>query len=484
MKKILKELDKEDLVEISSRLDSYVSFVSDKKRKVLIENIKKKPNDETINVIDQQIRYFASSDIASACRKALGKEPYVSSDVMLDDIIDKMKFNINKHLPLEDKLKRIVKEIVRKELVNAKPEDIAKMLKANDIDYSDISEVIHLIEQDEGDVVETMIESLGQSLATSLIFSIIQKAILLIAGQTALRIVTGQIAKRTPGLQILGPIIWALTGAWLVFDLQNIAYRKTIPICLFIGMKLISKEVENKAELRRKEDDKYNSLENKETKRLIKESKDLKEKYKKLTEENKNAEKVLEQEQKKQERLNNLETEKITKAHEELRVRYNNLVLKNSKEDKFGIKRYNFKVGQVRGIRDVFPNAIGIKADSLIMQDSYIRGKEYELDNLLRQFLNLDIIKPNTKITFISMYKYGEAPNVLYKEMNPRLKSLCEKYGLIFVTLKLRRNNEVHSRFFIFENTEMIVENSPDHSFYNLDRNNFAFRTFEEIKFK
>jgi hypothetical protein len=80
--------------------------------------------------------------------------------------------------------------------------------------------------------------------------------------------------------------------------------------------------------------------------------------------------------------------------------------------------------------------------------------------------------------------KYGEAENVLLKEMNPKLKKICDKYDLVFGTLKLRKNNEVHSRFFLFENEEMIVENSPDHSFYNLDRNKFAFRTFEEIKFK
>lgn len=484
MKEILKKLDKEDFLEISNRLDNYVSFTNDKKRKKIIDSISKKPTEEAVNLVDSQIRYFASSDIASACRKVIGREPYVSSEEMLDDIIKKMRFNVNKHLPLEDKLKRIVKEIVRKELVDAKPEDLEKMLKKTDIDYTDIEEVIYLIEQDDGDIVKTMIESLGYNIATSLIFSIIQRTIMVVAGETAMRILAAQFIKRNPGLQMLGPVVWTLTGAWLIFDLQNTAYRKTIPINLYIGMKLIAQEVEEEDRLKRIEDDKYNSLENEVTKRFIKENEELKSKYKEIKEEKENIEKESERELRVKSTKYDIESKKLLKENEDLRKRYNDLVVKNGQVKKMGIKKHEFKVGQIRGIRDVFPSAIGIKADKLIMQDSYIRGKENELDNLLRQFLNLNIIKPKTNIVFISMVKYGEAENVLLKEMNPKLKKICDKYDLVFGTLKLRKNNEVHSRFFLFENEEMIVENSPDHSFYNLDRNKFAFRTFEEIKFK
>ena len=133
MKKILKELEKQDFIEISNNLDSYISFVDDKKRKDLILKMKKKkkPTEELVSLIDKQIRYFASSDIASACRKAMNKEPHVSSEEMVDDIIKKMKFNINKHLPLEDKLKRLVKEIVRKEISKQKTIRIRKDVSKN-----------------------------------------------------------------------------------------------------------------------------------------------------------------------------------------------------------------------------------------------------------------------------------------------------------------------------------------------------------------
>ncbi len=475
MKNILKKLNKEDFVYISKRLNSNISFINDKKRNQLVDEIKNKSNENILSLMDNHIRYFASADIASAYRSLINKAPYVSTHVMLDDIINKLKFNINKHLSEEDKLKRIVKEIVRKELKDAKPEDVEKMLNATDLNYSDISEVIHLIEKNDSDIVTTMIEHLGHNITSGIVSSIIQKTILVVAGETALRVLAGQFLKRNPGLQVLGPAIWVLTGAWIAFDLQGTAYRKTIPVCLYIGMKLISKDVEEAEEQRRLENDKYNSFENKETKRILKENEKLKAKYNKLVENN---------DSNKKNNFNETQTNKIKKDHDKLRQQYNSLVLKNSQSEKMGIKKHSFKVGQVRGIRDVFPSAIGIEADTLIIQDSYIRGKEREMDDLLRQFLNLKIIKANTEITFISLAKYGDIPAVLLKEMNPKLKSVCKKNGLTFGTLKLKSNNEVHSRFFIFENKEMIIENNPDHSFYNLDRNKFAFNTFEEIIFK
>lgn len=489
MKSILKQLNKEDFVYISERLDSYISFTSDKKRKKLIDGLKKKkkPNDEIIDLVDSQIRYFASSDVASACRKAMGKEPHVSSDEMLDDIAKKMKFNINKYLPIEDKLRRLVKEIVRKELIDAKPEDLEKMLKKSDLNYTDIEEVIRLIDLDGGDIVETMIEHLGQNLATGLIFEILQRAIVLIAGETALRVLAAQFIRKNPGFQMLGPAVWVLTGAWLAFDLQGPAYRKTIPICLYIGMKLISKDVKAKNKKKRAEDDQYNSLENEETQRIIKENEELRAKHKTLNDEIKSLEKeaaTAESNFNKNKNQQNFQSKKLEEEHEKLRKQYNALVLKNSQSQKMGIKKLDFQVGQVRGIRDVFPSAIGMKANKMTIQDSYIRGKENEMEDLLRQFLNLNIISTGTEITFVSLVKYGEVPGNLYKEMNPKLKEICDKYDLKFMTLKLRRNNEVHSRFFAFENEDMLYENNPDHSFYNLDRNNFAFRTFEEIKFK
>ncbi|MNP77743.1 hypothetical protein D3C76_1752300 [compost metagenome] len=42
--------------------------------------------------------------------------------------------------------------------------------------------------------------------------------------------------KRNPWLNALGPWMWALSAAWLAFDVQGPAYRKTVPICLYLGV--------------------------------------------------------------------------------------------------------------------------------------------------------------------------------------------------------------------------------------------------------
>lgn len=465
MKDIFKKLEHNDLVYISNQLNTPFSMFSDKKRNNFIQ--KDESRESSISLLEIQTRYFASSNIASFIRKITGKEAYVDTEIMIEDIIKKFGFNINKHLSQEDKLKRLVKELVRRELVDSKPKDLEKTLNTANINYNDISEIIHLIEKNDSDIIETMIEELGEELAINLIFSIVKKAIFLIAGETALSFFAYQMAKKAPGLQMLGPILWIATGAWFVFDLQNTAYRKTIPICLYTGMKLISQDVLREKEIKQIEEDKYNSFESEVAQKIAADNLLLKKEYNDLLE----KETLILKEK------NETNIEHFKNQNEEL-------IKRNKQLESMGIRKYDFKVGEVRGIRDIFPRAIGMKADKLLIQDSYIRGKEHEMDNLLRQFLNLNIIKDNTEITFVSMVKFNEVPGIILKEMNPKLKDICSKHNLKFSTLKLKNNNEVHSRLFKFENKEMIVENNPDHSFYNLNKKKFAFKTFEEISFK
>ncbi|MGL6258992.1 hypothetical protein [Vibrio sp. WXL210] len=499
MKDVFDKLGNEDLVYISSQLDSNFSFFNDKKRNELIA--KNESREESIALLEEQTLYFASSNIASVFRKMIGKSAYIETEEMIDDIIKKFGFNINKHLSKEDKLKRLVKELVRKELVDTKPEELEKTLNAVNINYNDISEVIHLIEKNDSDIIETMIEELGEELVVNLVSSIVKKAIVLIAGQTAIRFFAYQLAKKFPGLQILGPILWIATGAWFVFDLQNTAYRKTIPICLYSGMKLISQEVLEEKERKQLEEDRYNSFESEVAQRMAADNLLLKERYNELLKQEtlslmkkndkETAKRVAANKQLLKEKYTGIIEKKTSLIKEEseaeierLNNKYEELVIRNKQLESMSIRKYDFKVGEVRGIRDIFPRAVGMKANKLLIQDSYIRGKEYEMDNLLRQLLNLNTIAENAEIEFVSMVKFNEVPGVLFKEMNPRLESICSKHNLKFSTLQLKSNNEVHSRLFKFENSEMVVENNPDHSFYNLNKKKFAFKTFEEISFK
>ena len=93
MKKILQKCTKEDFEYLSEVLDSYVAFTDDRKRKNLLAEYPQSKN-ELIDLVDKQIRYYGSSDIAYAFRSIFAKDAGVSADEIVSDVADKMKVKI------------------------------------------------------------------------------------------------------------------------------------------------------------------------------------------------------------------------------------------------------------------------------------------------------------------------------------------------------------------------------------------------------
>lgn len=81
-----------------------------------------------------------------------------------------------------------------------------------------------------------LLKVLGQKITLGIIETIIVSLITQIIGREAAKVLVKEIMKRNPWINALGPAVWVLSGAWLAFDLQGPAYRKTIPICLYLGI--------------------------------------------------------------------------------------------------------------------------------------------------------------------------------------------------------------------------------------------------------
>ena len=85
-------------------------------------------------------------------------------------------------------------------------------------------------------VLPFIFELLGAKVALGLVETIAVSIIAQIVGKAAAAALVKEVVKRNPWLNSLGPIMWAISGTWLAFDLQGPAYRKTVPICLYLGM--------------------------------------------------------------------------------------------------------------------------------------------------------------------------------------------------------------------------------------------------------
>lgn len=239
MKQILARCEQVDLEYLSDVLDSYFSFTNDSGRRDLLNKSRESTaaKADLINLLDKQIRYYGSSDVAYAVRSALSSDGGVSALKVIEDVCGKLKVTIKHGGTIESRLERLVSAVVEKELISKSPDELAEAFKkigVGDADAKLIKE--HLIKNGEVAVLPIVFQILGPKVALGIIETIIVSLIAQIIGREAAKALVKEVIKRNPWLNALGPVMWALSGAWLAFDLQGPAYRKTVPICLYLGV--------------------------------------------------------------------------------------------------------------------------------------------------------------------------------------------------------------------------------------------------------
>jgi len=239
MKEILSKCKHEDLEYLSQVLDSNLSFTDDRKRKGLLAASKN--NEESrqalIDLIDKQIRYYGSSDFAYRGRHILNKKAGVSDVVLINDVCKQLKVKIKKGGSFESKLERMVKAVVEKELHSKSPQELVKSFKEIGVGKADKELIMkHLKSSGKVAVLPVLMQTLGPRVVPGIIEIIVASIIEKIIGRAAAKQLVKEFAKRNPWLNSMGPVIWALSGAWLVFDIQGPAFRKTIPVMLYLGV--------------------------------------------------------------------------------------------------------------------------------------------------------------------------------------------------------------------------------------------------------
>ena len=102
---------------------------------------------------------------------------------------------------------------------------------------ADIKQIMeHIEENGKVAILPVIYQYVGATAATGIIEAIAISIIAQFIGKEAAKHLVKEIIKRNPWLASLGPALWTISGAWLAFDLQGPAYRKTIPICLYLGV--------------------------------------------------------------------------------------------------------------------------------------------------------------------------------------------------------------------------------------------------------
>ena len=241
MKAILEKCGYADFEYLSKVLDSYLSFTDDNKRKQLLD--KSKSNNaartELISLIEKQIRYYGSSDLAYLGRFLFisENEAGVAATELLDDVCKKLKVPIKRGGSIEVRLERLVKAVVEKELQSKSPEELSEAFEDIGVGDADRDLIMdHLKRDGKAAVLPILFVVLGPKVALGIIETIIVTILAQIVGREAAKHLVKELMRRNPWLNALGPVLWVISGAWIALDLQGPAYRKTVPICLYLGI--------------------------------------------------------------------------------------------------------------------------------------------------------------------------------------------------------------------------------------------------------
>ncbi len=239
MKAIISKCSTDDFNYLSEVLESYLSFTNDKRRKELLIASDSCANSraELIELMDEQIKYYGSSDIAYLKRALFSADGGVEAKEIVEDVCKKLKVNIKIGGSTESRLERLVNAVVEKELLSKTPEELSKAFKGMGIGEVDRELILeHMKSNGKVAILPILVQVLGPKITLGIIETIIVSLIAQIIGREAAKQLVKELMKRNPWINALGPVLWVLSGAWLAFDLQGPAYRKTVPICLYLGI--------------------------------------------------------------------------------------------------------------------------------------------------------------------------------------------------------------------------------------------------------
>jgi len=240
---ILKQCELDDFKYLSKVLYSFIPLSKPGKLQVLLFEYEESlvHRQQLINELDQQIRYFGSSNLAYVKRSILDNESGLCASEIVNDVFIKLKVGIKKGpSSIETRLKRLVNKVVEKELIKMNSKQLSKAFETIGMGKADTQMIMQTIRLNgKVAILPALINILGPEVTLSVIETIIVGLISQITGAQAAKLLMKEMLKRNPWINALGPIVWVTSSSWFAYDMQGPAFRKTIPVCLYLGVVLM-----------------------------------------------------------------------------------------------------------------------------------------------------------------------------------------------------------------------------------------------------
>ena len=239
MQEVLATLELADYHFLVGMIESPFNLTDDRKLNSLLDNLEKKDskaNRTALNEhLEKEIRYLGSSDMAYFFRQWTGSEAGVSFQEILRDVAKTLKVDMQKIGTEREMLEDLVEKYATKQFASLPDEEKQKMLESLGVEQE---RAASFIKKSAGVyALPLLIEAFGSLVVNGLIKNVIFGLIAKIIGkQLAMRLFNFIIGRFPWWVAWIGPVAWTVSIGWTTFDLQGPAYRKTIPVVLYLGL--------------------------------------------------------------------------------------------------------------------------------------------------------------------------------------------------------------------------------------------------------
>lgn len=242
MRAILAKAERDDLKFFVTLLSGFGGFVDRDGLALALHRYEEEDtaasHAELIRLIEREIGYVASADVAYLLRVVRGRTPGIALAELIGDVAKRLGMKQARlgapHQQLVDLVEFAADETFRK----LPAAEQRRLLKAHGADQVAVDRVLAPTPRSAKlTAIPVMYAVLGPETTVEIVHHVLGGMLSSVLGRDVTKALMAALARRLLGVRnLLGPAVWATAAAAAFYELQTPATRKTVPITLYLGL--------------------------------------------------------------------------------------------------------------------------------------------------------------------------------------------------------------------------------------------------------
>lgn len=239
MQDLLRILTPADYTFLIGVIEGPVGFADGQKLRKLLASVESFDTEESRGALNRQlerdIRYLGSADFAYLARFMTGQEPGVPFREIVRDVANVLKVEASLLGSDREIVESVVESYATKQFASFTPAQQQELLEQLGVERD---RAAAFLKKSAGVfAIPTLIQAFGTLVVNGLIKTVIFGTIAKIIGKQLAGKLFAMLMARFPWwVSWIGPVSWSISIGWAVIDIQGPAYRKTVPVVLYLGL--------------------------------------------------------------------------------------------------------------------------------------------------------------------------------------------------------------------------------------------------------